>query len=114
MKIKIAEGIKIEEGKHFGKIVDVVARDEPFDYLDVVVTVDNLKKNDGTPVQIKYGMPLDTTKSVRSKLGAFAAAFGIGIGEELDTEKLVGRDVEYVTTIDEKGYSRIMSIKPKK
>lgn len=114
MKIKIAEGIKIDEGKHFGKIVDVIARDEPFDYLDVVVSVDSMKKNDGTPVCIKYGMPLDTTKSSRSKLGMFAAAFGIAVGGELDTETLKGRDVEYITTTDEKGYARIVSIKPKK
>lgn len=112
MEVEIVKGTTIDEGKHKGKIVDIVYREEPFSYVDVIVTVDDLKREDGTPFTLKYGMPYKGKTTEQSKLGEFLNNFGFGLNEKVELDALKGKQVSYITKIDNKGYSEIVSIKP--
>jgi len=112
MKVKLVEGTSIEEGKHKGEIVDLAYRSEPFNYVDVIVTVDDMKREDGTPFTLKYGMPYKENATSQSKLGEFLDNFGFKMSDEVELDSLKGRKVTYITKVDNKGYSEIVSIKP--
>jgi len=119
------ESIKVEDGKHFGKIAKVESRDvKDFTYLDTYIELDDVKNSKGEAVSIKYGCPLDLT--VNTKLGKLLMAFGvskeqIASGESIDIEQIlkVGTEVQLMTqeeTSDRGTFARVVdgSLKPKK
>lgn len=109
IEVPVKESIAIEEGKHTGEITDVKQEtrgDEGYTYIDVHVTVDDLKKKDGKPVTIKAGHP--ATISLKSGLGKLIQDFGctedeireaIEKEENIDIEKFIkkGMPVTYMT-----------------
>jgi hypothetical protein len=102
--VKGRESVAIEEGKHKGVIRKVEKRtsDEGYVYIDISLTVDDMKNSDGEPVIVKCGCPIDMTKN--TKLGKVVMNFGvtpeeIDAGEDFDLEKIfaVGKKVTYLT-----------------
>lgn len=58
IEIKGRESIKIEDGKHTGKISKVESRDvKEYTYLDCYVELSDIKTTKGEPVNIKYSIP---------------------------------------------------------
>lgn len=97
MNIQATETIRIEDGKHLGKIVAVDERTKPYHYIDFVIESD-VKKQDGSAVRLKYGVPAIITKE--SQLAKLMRDFGAGdivVGQSYDPETLKGRDVEFMT-----------------
>jgi hypothetical protein len=106
--------VSVEDGKHFGQIVNVARRTEPYDYTDVFIRLTDagLEK-----VELKWGAPSHLTSN--SKLGKMLALFKkIELDEEVDLrEVLVGHNVVFqtLTEVTPKGeFARIVdgSIKP--
>lgn len=107
IQVPVKESISIEEGKHTGEITDVKQEtrgDAGYTYIDVHVTVDDLKKQDGTPVTIKAGFP--ATISEKSGLGKILQEFGCkkdqiadATGKTLDIEEFIkkGTAINYMT-----------------
>jgi hypothetical protein len=83
-KIPIREKMSIDEGKHIGKIVRVEYRHHPYEYCDIIVSVDN-----STEITLKYGCP--TLVSVDSKLGKLLALFGVQLvaGQDIAPEDIL-------------------------
>jgi len=105
-----AEGMDIPEGIHKGVILRMDERTKPYTYDDYFVTVDELKKNNGEPLELKIGIPVSEEWTdgppSNTKYGKFLDAFGIGQGEPFNVdEDIVGREVEYYTK-NEKGKDR--------
>lgn len=113
-KIKAKEVIKVEEGKHTGIIKSVVERTDKFDYVDLIIGLDD------TPslVELKAGYPFSISEV--SSLGRLLERFGIKVipNDEYDVESLLkGKKVSFVTMNEktERGtFSRIVpeSVKP--
>lgn len=92
MELEWKEPVKILEGTHKGKITKVVYREEPYEYTDVFIKLED------ADVEIKYGCP--TVLSENSKLGRLLKAFGVDAvaGTLIDPEKaLVGQKVIFMT-----------------
>lgn len=86
------EPTKIPDEKHFGTIVKVGYRDDPYEYTDVFVKLDD------ADITMKYGCP--TLISPNSKLGRLLIAFGVDYekGKKLKpTEILQDKRVEFMT-----------------
>jgi len=115
MDIPVEKSLSIEDGLHEGEIVDLQQRDYgTYSYLDVVVTVDKLKKEDGNPITLKVGFPLPATD--KSSLGKFLELVGFELveGETIKNveKKLIGINLSY-QTVEQKGkdgnmYSNVM------
>lgn len=93
-KIKAEKTITIEDGKHTGVISDIKFRDEPYEYTDILVKIDN---TDG--IEIKLGVPTKITEN--TALGKILVTFGvkkIEVDKEYDVEELLkGKKVEFMT-----------------
>lgn len=124
IEIKGRESIKIEDGKHTGKIEKIEQRDiKDYTYLDFFVQLDDVKTTKGELVSIKYGTPMDLT--INTKLGKLLMNFGvtkdqIASGESIDIEQIVktGTEVTLMTqeeTTDRGTFARVVdgSLKPK-
>ncbi len=89
------ESINIPDGSHSGEIVKIEERTEPYEYTDLLVSLDDQE------VQIRYGCPSVLTPN--SKLGRLLLAFGFQPVKEqvVTTEQLkqafVGKKVEFMT-----------------
>ena len=86
------EPIEIQDGKHTGIITRVEFRDEPYEYTDVFIKLDDVD------VEVKYGCP--TILSTNSKLGRLL----IAVGETFEkgkkakpSEVLKDKKVEFMT-----------------
>lgn len=80
----------LEDGIHKGKIVGIEWRDNPYEYMDVVIEVNDIR--------IKAGYPAKVTPY--NKTGALFYRFGINLEEglEVDPEKiLVGKSCQFVS-----------------
>ena len=107
INVPVRESVEIDEGKHTGKITKLVPRDEPYEYLDVFIELDDVKDSKGNAVTIKDGMPLGI--SLRSKLGKTLVRFGCEeseisdkAGNEIDVEPfLMNKKVELMTKNEE-------------
>lgn len=99
----------IPEGKHVGKIAELKQETrgkENYEYLDVWVSIQNLKDSKGNQVTIKYGCPFDLTPN--TKLGKLLKKFGcpeekIKSGESVDIEKFLkkGMNITFMTKDEE-------------
>ena len=101
MDLKVHPPAKLEEGKHYGEIVKVSYKNEPYEYTVVHV------KPEGKDFEIRYSVPTYITE--RTALGQLLAAFGADVeynntqAKSIDPEKLlVHEKVEFMTK-DEKG-----------
>ena len=114
MKIKVKKALKLDDGKHEGVINDVKYRDDPYNYCDVVVGIDD--------AEITVGYP--TVINAESALGQLLVRFGakLEIGKDLEPEEFLtkGKEVVFQTVKqknkkDGKEYSNIMkeTLKPK-
>lgn len=114
------ESITIQEGKHTGIVQVVEDRTTPqgYEYIDVYVTVDELKDLEDEPFTIKYGCPRNLSEA--SKLGKLLKNFvDIKPGEKYDPKTILeNKKVSYLT-VEEKGtdgnsYAKIVegSLKP--
>lgn len=111
----------LEDGKHKGRIMRIEYRDDPYQYVDIVILVEG-----GNGIELKYGCPQNITTS--SKFGKLLEAFGKKLvpGErinETDIEKIfVSKMVEFMTITEvvtgkdkqRREFSRIIdgSVKP--
>lgn len=97
VKVKVEETIVIEEGKHEGEILDIRERTEPYHYIDFVVSVDEIKKQNGEPLSIKTGYSAFVSEN--SALGNFLSRMGMKLktGKELELDTLLKRKVSYLT-----------------
>ena len=105
---KVKEPKKIEDGVHFGKIIGVEYRDQPYEYTDLVIEFEN-------GCRIKAGFPSMITPV--NKLGKAMILFGatIEIGKELNpASTFVSKECQFMT-MTENGFARIVpgSLKPK-
>lgn len=117
MKTKIEDTIKIEDGKHEGKIKELIYKTEPHKYLDVVITTEI----DGKTFDLKCGVPHSITEN--TALGQMLQNFGakLEVGAEIDPDDFLKVEsvVEFVTVMkktDRGTFANIqpLSIKPKK
>ena len=99
MKMKAEEGLEIEEKRHEGEILGIEERKEPYHYIDVVISVDGLKrKSDDTLITLKFGFPYYL--SATSGLGRF---FSLITGKEVvstktyDIDECIGKKISYIT-----------------
>ncbi len=115
MKAKIEETIKIDDGKHEGEITNIVYKDKPFEYVDVVIK----EKEQG--IEMKLGLPFKVTEN--TALGRVLEVFGakLEVGKDIEIEDFLkkGTAVEFETKTEttKKGtFARILTetLKPKK
>lgn len=114
--VKVTKAIKVEDGKHNAKIVDVLERTSPYEYTDFVVKVGE--------AELKYGCP--TTISIEedgtpnSRLAKILIEMGMKIelnaNIEIDDIKkiAIGKEVSILTENEKttKGtFARIVSMK---
>lgn len=92
MKVKVKKAIIVPEGLHTGKIVNIDYRDDPYDYTDVIIHLDDID------VYLKYGCP--THISEVSKLGRLLALFTkLTVDKEVDIDQvLIGKKLQFQTT----------------
>jgi hypothetical protein len=87
----------IEEGKHTGTISKVEEREEPFQYADIYIKLDE------PAVEIKAGFPnrikIDDSGKPTTKLGKFLVDMGVELkaDADLDLNTLVGKKVQLMT-----------------
>lgn len=107
------EFITIEDGLHNGVIIEVQERKKPYEYVDLIISVDELKNDKGEQITLKAGFPDFISPS--SLLGKFISNMGIegSPGDELDLDLLRGVPVSYQTVQEEvfnkKGEKKIYS-----
>jgi len=111
MELEVKEPVKLDDGKHSGRIIRVEYRDDPYNYTDVFI------KEKKTDFELKYGAP--TSLSKNTKLGKLLMQFTtLDVGSKIDPEKvLLSKDVTFMTIMEktDKGeFVRIIdnSIKP--
>lgn len=109
----------IEDGKHDGFIVDVKLREKPYAYLDFYLSVDDLKREDGSPLTLKASYPAKLTADGFLSKALDRLEFEIKVGEEMDTDDLKGIAVTYMTMNehsekDDKDYSNVINKTVKK
>ena len=113
MEIEWKENIQIQDGNHNGIITKIEYRDEPYEYTDVFIRLDE------ADVEIKYGCP--TILSANSKLGRLLQVFGTTPQPKTKTNPetvLVNQKVKFMTITkknkDGREYAEIVadSIKP--
>jgi len=119
MAIPMEKSKAIDEGKHEGAIVAVDIRENKgYTYMDVSVTVGDLKKEDGSPFLLKAGYPLPM--SAGSMTAKLFERFGITaeVGQEIDENELIATRCTYQVVAEEgkdgKTYSNILrqTLKP--
>ncbi|MCD6436468.1 MAG: hypothetical protein J7L15_08850 [Clostridiales bacterium] len=102
LKLKVKKSVQIEDGMHKGEIIEVKkSENTEFNYIDVVITLDDLKKEDGSPFTLRYGCPANL--SALSKLGRLLTAVGVDLEEnkEIDVEKeLLHKKISYMTVTE--------------
>ena len=106
MKLKVEPSRKLADGKHKGIIVNILYREQPFKYTDVVIKTEN-------EVEVKAGYP--TSLAVDSKLYALMTRFGVSMveGNNADPDVLLQKEVQFISMIEGK-FSKVIpeSVKP--
>ncbi len=114
VKAKVEKAVTIADGKHTGKIKELIEKEKPYHYVDIVISVDELD------IDLKCGVPVHITEN--SALGKILTNFGASLeeGKEVEVENFLkdGTEVEFTTVTEEtkKGsFARIqpMTLKPK-
>lgn len=115
MKAKVEKTIKIDDGKHTGEIKELIYKDTPYNYVDVVI------KEDKLDIDLKCGVPFSITEN--TALGQMLKRFGADLeeGQEIEVDDFlkVGSKVEFMTLTEKtkKGtFVRVLSesVKPVK
>lgn len=109
--------IDIEDGLHKGKIITIDDRTpegKDYSYLDVFIRTD-VKLDDGKDLELKVGYPLPEEGegvSPNSALGELISRFtgdDVEIDKEYELEDiLVGKQVQFQTLTNKKGYAEIL------
>ena len=87
---KARKTISIEDGRHTGDIIKVAPNENSeFKYIDVTITIDDLKKEDGSPVTLRYGCPDQEKVTLNSKLGRLLTAVNF------DLKNAISEDIEF-------------------
>lgn len=77
--VKVKRSISIDDGKHSGKIVDVLERTEPYEYIDIMVEI----PVEGDKIKIKYGCPtsisINKDNEPTTQLSKVLTLFGMNI-----------------------------------
>ena len=109
MEMPVEKPNVIDDGKHQGRIVDVIYREEPYKYTDIVIEFEGLNLKAGYPTKM-----MET-----SLLGELLKRFGmvVAVGMTADPDKLKGRMCEFITMTElknNKSYAKIIpaSVKP--
>ncbi len=104
MKLLVKKPVKLEDGRHEGKIIAVRYRTKPFDYTDLEISCEGMILKAGYPTMVM----------VESKLGLLMKRFGIVVAEGLsvDPDKLANRDCEFVTMSKVTGRGTFANIIP--
>lgn len=106
MKRVVEASKKLDDGVHKGKIVDVKERTEPFAYVDVVIET-------AKGVQVIAGYPdiINPSSNLGQLLVRFRAT--LEIGKEVDVkETLIGKNVVFQTTTEEKNGKKFSKVLP--
>lgn len=111
LKKKIA--VDIPEGRHAGTIVRIEYRDDPFDYTDLHVRLEDVESEQ--PIILKVGAPTNVSVDVkgkpRSKLAILLAKCGVDLsGEDIEPEEALNHQISFMTVNEktEKGtFARI-------
>lgn len=115
MKAKVEKTIKIDDGMHEGEITAINYKEEPYNYVDVVI------KEKEQEIELKCGLPFSVTEN--TALGRMLQRFGakLEVDKEIEIEDFIktGIKVEFQTLTEttKKGtFARIVSdsVKPKK
>lgn len=115
MKAKVEKTIKIDDGRHEGEITAINYKEEPYNYVDIVI------KEKEQEIELKCGVPFSITEN--TALGKILQKFGakLEVGKEIEVEDFIktGIKVEFqtITETTKKGtFARIIndSLKPKK
>ena len=101
VEVEVKERKSIEEGKHDGKIMDVIDRRKPeseYEYTDYMIEMDG--------VTLKYGVPtpvtVDENGNPTTKHGKVLKALGLLTkGSNPDPEKAIGMTISFVTINEE-------------
>lgn len=118
MELEMQKAKMLEEGKHFGEIVKVFDKTEPYEYTHVVIKVEE----DDQEFTIEYSCP--SILSENSKLMNLLRSFGVDFeeGKKIDPiNVLMGQKVVFMTINKpskkdpNKHYSTVVdnSLKPK-
>lgn len=91
--LKAEEKRVIPPGVHYGQIIKVEYRDEPYEYVDFIVTCADIDPK----IQLKHGCPNSLTQD--NKLWTFLELFGaINVNDAVDPEKMaIGHWLQYQT-----------------
>ncbi|RLF40489.1 MAG: hypothetical protein DRN12_05255 [Thermoplasmata archaeon] len=114
-----AEAMKIDEGRHTGRITRIEERTDPYHYIDIYIETKTPKGS----TELKYGAPMPKDGKLRptTKLGKLVETIAnvkISPKQKYDIEKLlVGREVSFMTVNEETDrgtFARIVdgSLKP--
>jgi hypothetical protein len=114
MKTKLSKSLSIPDGKHRGKINDIEYRFEPFKYVDLYLTVEDvdIRRGDGELMVVKYGVPFGEKVTEKSGLGKLLLAFGYKLDKDVEIDELKGRKVSYQTLENENGFPEVQWVKP--
>ena len=91
----------IEEGKHEGFIVDVKLREKPYAYIDIYLSVEEMKKEDGSPLTVKASYPANLVEGSYLDQALLRLEYQVSVGCEFDTDELKGIPVSYQTMNNE-------------
>lgn len=93
MKAKVHEVVVLKDGSYVGEIIDIQYREEPYNYVDIVVR----EKESGKG--LKVGVPFYVAEN--SKLGEMLIRFGAELkpDKEIEVEDFikVGSYVDFIT-----------------
>jgi len=95
---KVKESLRLDDGAHAGEIVRIDYVDEPYQYVEFVVKVDD------SVLELNYGCPQNL--SANSKLGRMFELFGktLTVNEEISEDEMktifVGQKVKFVTVTE--------------
>jgi hypothetical protein len=97
VKTKVQKAVKIDDGRHEGVIKDVVEKQQPYNYLDIVI------KEKDLDIDLKCGVPVHITEN--SALGRILINFGatLEVNKEVDSDDYIkkGMKVEFSTITEE-------------
>jgi len=115
MKTFLTKSQSIPDGAHYGRIASVEYRFDPYKYIDLHLSVEDFdfKKEDGSFMTVKKGLPFGERITEKGELGKFLLAFGYKLEKEIDLDELKGKEVLFQTAENEKGFAEVISLKPK-
>lgn len=105
-KAKVEKAIKIEDGEHTGIISRIEYREEPYNYVDIII------KEDKDGIELKCGVPFKVTEN--TALGLMLERFGatLEIDSELEIEEFLRDDmkVKFLTVTEKTDRGRFARV----